>query len=524
MVGGIATEFVSVKERGENMAISYDVVVVGAGNAGLTAAAVTAKTGLKTLLLERHNIPGGSASSFRRGRFEFEPSLHEMAGYGSAENPGDVRNIFAELGVGVELLPVKDAFRAVITGPDGYDLVMPTGVGNFVRMLEQEVPGSAESVTNFFKLAGDVGMALGYLGKGNPDPQVLQTEHLNFMKVASQPVGVVLNALNMPKKAQHILLTYWAYMGTPISEFAFALYSIMVHRYVDMKAYIPKMRSHEISLGLEKCIRDNGGEVWFNTEVVEFLIRDGRCYGVRTKDGLEIHARQVISNVIPHRVFGNMVDKAAIPVQELKRANARSVKFSAFCVYLGLSKSPEELGIKDYSVFLSSTPDSDEQRRRMRTLDKNDFTIMNCLNIDNPGCSPDGTSILWATQLYETEAWEGVTPENYKATKNRLAKKAIEQYETAVGVKISDCIEEISIATPATFARYLDTPDGAIYAYHASGWDAMLPRIMTMRDEQWVQGLLFCGGHGTRTIGYSSTYINGYQTGQMAVLDLKGGH
>ena len=61
---------------------TYDVVVIGAGNGGLAAAANCAKAGLSVLLLERHNIPGGSASSFVRGRFEFEPSLHELAGIG----------------------------------------------------------------------------------------------------------------------------------------------------------------------------------------------------------------------------------------------------------------------------------------------------------------------------------------------------------------------------------------------------------------------------------------------------------
>jgi prolycopene isomerase len=151
----------------------------------------------------------------------------------------------------------------------------------------------------------------------------------------------------------------------------------------------------------------------------------------------------------------------------------------------------------------------------MFTLDNNDFFIMNCLNIDNPGCSPEGTSLLWITQLFNGSAWAEVTPENYKATKNRLASKLISRYEEATGIKRTDSIEEIAIATPATFARYLNTPEGAIYAYHTAGWDAMLPRIMTTRDEQWIRGLQFCGGHGNRTLGYSSTYVNGYQTGQM---------
>ena len=43
---------------------AYDVVVIGAGNGGLTAAATLAQNGLKVLLLERHNIPGGAATSF----------------------------------------------------------------------------------------------------------------------------------------------------------------------------------------------------------------------------------------------------------------------------------------------------------------------------------------------------------------------------------------------------------------------------------------------------------------------------
>ena len=57
----------------------YDIVVVGAGNAGLSAALQSALAGKKTLLIEQHNLPGGCATSFRRGRFEIEPSLPRSA-------------------------------------------------------------------------------------------------------------------------------------------------------------------------------------------------------------------------------------------------------------------------------------------------------------------------------------------------------------------------------------------------------------------------------------------------------------
>ena len=40
----------------------YEVVIIGAGNSGLSAAITLAQKGVKTLLIEQHNLPGGCAS------------------------------------------------------------------------------------------------------------------------------------------------------------------------------------------------------------------------------------------------------------------------------------------------------------------------------------------------------------------------------------------------------------------------------------------------------------------------------
>ena len=49
----------------------YDAIVVGAGSGGNIGALALQKGGKNTLLIEKHNITGGTGSSFRRGRFEF---------------------------------------------------------------------------------------------------------------------------------------------------------------------------------------------------------------------------------------------------------------------------------------------------------------------------------------------------------------------------------------------------------------------------------------------------------------------
>ena len=96
------------------MVKKYDLVVVGAGNGGLMAACRASQMGLKTLVIEKHNLPGGCATSFRRGRFEFEATLHEITDFGEGPARGQLGYRFVELGIEVEWLPIPDAFRVIV--------------------------------------------------------------------------------------------------------------------------------------------------------------------------------------------------------------------------------------------------------------------------------------------------------------------------------------------------------------------------------------------------------------------------
>ncbi len=78
----------------------YEQIVIGAGFAGLCAAALLTKKGYKTLLLEAHTVAGGCASFFKRKDFLFDVGATTVSGL-APNKP--IYKVFHELGLLDEL-------------------------------------------------------------------------------------------------------------------------------------------------------------------------------------------------------------------------------------------------------------------------------------------------------------------------------------------------------------------------------------------------------------------------------------
>ena len=352
----------------------YDVIVIGAGNGGLGAACRILNAGKTCLVCEKHNIPGGFATSFVRGRFEFEASLHEFNGIGTDEEPGSTRKLFEELGIAdkIEWIQLKDAYH-LISEAEGYDYVMPFGAEAFAKASNELHPDGERCIKEFLALCKQIREAMAYLGetKGKPDPQVMMERFPDYLACGSYSVKEGFEALGYPKEIVDNLNAYWCYLGADGNNMTFLHYANMINSYITGGAAIPKYRSHELSLACEERIHELGGDIWFNSEVVKILTdEDGHVCGIRLKDGREVESRHVIANCSPHLVYGKLLDSEAVPERALKLTNFRKLAGKGFSVFLGLNKTAEELGIRDHNYFIYDTSDSIKQYEKAVRVDE----------------------------------------------------------------------------------------------------------------------------------------------------------
>lgn len=429
----------------------YDVIVIGAGMGGLTAAALLAQRGLKTLVVEQAPYVGGFCANFRRlhQKYTFDIGVHDISGLGPR---GPVRWLLRQLGIESRLEFVRMPHEYIF---DDLRLRVPDKADEFAAQLGNLFPTERERICEFFgemryiysEMYADVEKT-GGAPMPPTDPQEMlryPLTHPHLFRWMERLYLEMLGTYFADERLKQLLCALTVYL-TDKPEALTVMQMAPIFGYYFDGGFYPKGGSGQLSQAVAEAITAHGGTILLHKKVTKILVRDGTAYGIQLADGRAFRAYVILSDADARVTFCELVGLEHLPRKFASQAQALQPTTSVFAVFLALDYEPLIAPVTMY-----------------RVPNGLGLGLVVPSKVD-PSLAPPGHHVLTAMVFLpqpEATTWNRADPD-YKARKAAFADKVIRQIETLLP-GLRDHIITRDAATPATVTRYTGHPDGAIY-------------------------------------------------------------
>ncbi len=527
----------------------YDVVIVGAGHNGLTAASYLARAGLSVLVLERRDIVGGCCVTE-----EIAPGCRvSTTSYIASMLRPEVISDLRLRDHGLRMVPCDPAIQ--VPFPDGH--VVPWWTDRERAKAEFKKISSKDADT-FVQVDDRLRKLARYLQPFfmEPPPEIdtksvrgwtdLLRVGKKFRGISSDEISQLISFLTgslgefldhnyESEKIKTMFLANNVYgkhggpyqPGTAIG-LLFHLLSGGEHELQGFSGHVMGGMG-AITQALAESGRKLGVEIHTSSPVAHIDVRDGRARGVVLEDGTEIRARVVLSNADPKRTFLKMVTASELPNDFLH--SIRAIKMEGPCAKVNLV-------LEEEPRFTGTSADATPLERTFYTLVPSLQFAERCYDIAKFGeipeelwvdcvvssnadasLAPPGKHILTCfVQYVPYHLREGSWDQKRELLGDRVIKK-IAQYAP----NVSNSIVARQVLTPLDLERTYGLTEGNIF--HG---DLRLEQLFFMRPVSgWsqyrtpVDGLYLCGA-GTHP-GGGVTGAPGHNAAHQVLRDWKKG-